>query len=547
MKKKLFRSILFFMIIILTVSMTMIILVLNQNFLNIEEDQLKTQATLAIAGIKTDGETYLESVDSDDYRLTWIESNGDVIYDTEVSSSSMENHSSREEFQQALANGSGTSIRYSETVLQQNIYYAQKLDDGTVLRVSETYDTIWLLTLKLATPILWVYVAAIAVSAFLSNQLAKKLSDPINNIDLDHPLEYQGYDEIKPLLQRVDSQNKLIQEQVESLHQKKKEFETVTNNISEALILFNKEGTLLSVNNAALQLFQCDEDHLNKITENPVVKDVIGRVSKDVDYETTFQIDDAIIMLMGNPIRSHSAFTGISILAYDITETYEVEQQRKAFTANVSHELKTPLQSILGSAELLENHLVKAEDTDTFYKKIHQESARMLTLIDDIIRLSQLDESTDIEESNIDLKNIASEAYASLKDHASNKKIQIVMDCDHAMIRANSRLIYEIIYNLIDNAIRYSNENTMITVQTKQRKHHCYVSVKDQGIGIPLSDQSRIFERFYRVDKSHSRETGGTGLGLSIVKHAAKLSHGTIQLESEVNKGSKFTVTFPKA
>lgn len=547
MKKKLFRNILFFMVIILTISMAMIILVLNKNFLSLEEDQLKAQTSLAIAGIETDGETYLESVNDEDYRLTWIDSNGDVIYDTEVNSSSMENHSSREEFKEAVANGSGTSIRYSETVLQQNIYYAQKLSDGTVLRVAETYDTIWLLTLKLATPILWVYIAAIAVSAFLSNYLAKKLSEPINNIDLDHPLKYHGYDEIKPLLQRVDSQNKLIAQQIESLHQKKKEFETVTNNISEALILFNKDGELLSVNHAALQLFQCGEENLNKITENAVIQDVIQRVSKDEEYETTFQIDDVIILVMGNPIHSHSTFTGISILAYDITETYEVEQQRKAFTANVSHELKTPLQSILGSAELLENHLVKPEDTDSFYKKIHQESARMLTLIDDIIRLSQLDESSTVEENDIDLKNIASEAYASLKDNALKKSIQIQMDCKHAMIHANSRLIYEIIYNLIDNAIRYSNESTMITVKTFQKKHNCCIVVKDEGIGIPLSDQSRIFERFYRVDKSHSRETGGTGLGLSIVKHAVKISHGTILLESELNKGSTFTITFPKA
>ena len=545
MKKKLFKNILLSMIVTLTVCMSLMILVLNKNFVKIEIGQLAKEATLASSGVENDGESYLESINDPDYRITWLDSAGNVLYDTQVNSATMENHSSREEFKKAMSEGEGSSIRYSSTMLQQNIYYAVKLSDNTVLRVAETYDSVLSLTLRLLTPILWIYILAIAISGFLANYLAKRISKPINEIDLDHPLSKPSYEEIQPLLKRVDSQNKQIKKQMDDLHQKKKEFNSVTDNISEGLILLNKENEVVSINNAARQLFQTEDQNVILSTEE--IKDLIEKAKQGKEAETILRKDEAIIHVIANPIYSHSVFTGISILAFDVTNTYEAERTRKEFTANVSHELKTPLQTIMGSAELLQNHLVKQDDIPSFYEKIHQESSRMLTLIDDIIRLSQLDESSQVEENTLRINDSAKEAINSLKESAKKKNIQIQTNLNEAFIKANSRLIYEIIYNLIDNAIRYSNNDSSIEVSTYTDIHHAYLKVKDNGIGIPLEDQSRIFERFYRVDKSHSRATGGTGLGLSIVKHAVKLSHGTIALESELNKGSTFTVTFPKA
>lgn len=545
MKKKLFKNILLSMIVTLTVCMSLMILVLNKNFVKIEIGQLAKEATLASSGVENDGESYLESINDPDYRITWLDSAGNVLYDTQVNSATMENHSSREEFKKAMSEGEGSSIRYSSTMLQQNIYYAVKLNDNTVLRVAETYDSVLSLTLRLLTPILWIYILAIAISGFLANYLAKRISKPINEIDLDHPLSKPSYEEIQPLLKRVDSQNKQIKKQMDDLHQKKKEFNSVTDNISEGLILLNKENDVVSINNAARQLFQTEDQNVILSTEE--IKDLIEKAKQGKEAETILRKDEAIIRVIANPIYSHSVFTGISILAFDVTNTYEAERTRKEFTANVSHELKTPLQTIMGSAELLQNHLVKQDDIPSFYEKIHQESSRMLTLIDDIIRLSQLDESSQVEENTLRINDSAKEAINSLKESAKKKNIQIQTNLNEAFIKANSRLIYEIIYNLIDNAIRYSNNDSSIEVSTYTDIHHAYLKVKDNGIGIPLEDQSRIFERFYRVDKSHSRATGGTGLGLSIVKHAVKLSHGTIALESELNKGSTFTVTFPKA
>ena len=545
MKKKLFKNILLSMIVTLTVCMSLMILVLNKNFVKIEIGQLAKEATLASSGVENDGESYLESINDPDYRITWLDSAGKVLYDTQVNSATMENHSSREEFKKAMSEGEGSSIRYSSTMLQQNIYYAVKLSDNTVLRVAETYDSVLFLTLRLLTPILWIYILAIAISGFLANYLAKRISKPINEIDLDHPLSKPSYEEIQPLLKRVDSQNKQIKKQMDDLHQKKKEFNSVTDNISEGLILLNKENEVVSINSAARQLFQTEDQNVILGTEE--IKDLIEKAKQGKEAETILRKDEAIIRVIANPIYSHSVFTGISILAFDVTNTYEAERTRKEFTANVSHELKTPLQTIMGSAELLQNHLVKQDDIPSFYEKIHQESSRMLTLIDDIIRLSQLDESSQVEENTLRINDSAKEAINSLKESAKKKNIQIQTNLNEAFIKANSRLIYEIIYNLIDNAIRYSNNDSSIEVSTYTDIHHAYLKVKDNGIGIPLEDQNRIFERFYRVDKSHSRATGGTGLGLSIVKHAVKLSHGTIALESELNKGSTFTVTFPKA
>lgn len=546
MKNKLFKSILIAMAGTLCISLVLIILVLNQNFSSIETSRLSSEAELACAGIETSGSRYLETLDVEDYRITWIDDEGTVLYDNQTDPSKMENHSTREEFIEARLYGEGSVHRYSSTIAKETYYYAKRLSDGTVLRVSQTNDSVLALTLKLATPILWIYLLAIAVSAFAANYLSTKIAEPINKIDLDHPLENNSYEEIRPLLTRIHNQNQQIERQIETLHQKKKEFMTISENISESLILCNSDGHVIACNHAALSLFHVDEAHMDDLLHEEQLLHTLELTLQGKDTEGVMQKDDMTLRVVGRPIFSRGILTGASILVYDITETYSAEVQRREFSANVSHELKTPLQSIMGSTELLQNGLVKKGDEPLFYDRIHKESARMLTLIDDIIRLSQLDEEAPVEETDIDLKDLACETIEALTPSAYQKNITIEQKLEAAPVHANNRMIYEIFYNLIDNAIRYSDENTTITVTTKSDRNHSILSVQDHGRGIPKEAQSRIFERFYRVDKSHSRATGGTGLGLSIVKHTVQRCHGSITLDSRLNEGSTFAVTLPK-
>ena len=547
MKKKLFKSILATIAVTLGLSLLLIIVTLNRNFSSIEVNRLSSEAALAATGIETGGEKFLDSIDEQDYRITWIDKDGTVLYDNESDPAKMENHSTREEFIEARKNGEASIKRYSSTIAQETWYYAKELNDGTVVRVAQTNDSVLALTLRLATPILWIYILAIAVSAFLANYLSNKIAAPINQIDLDHPLENKTYEEINPLLARIASQNSQIEKQVEELHRKKKEFLTIADNISEALILFNLDGEIVSFNKSAITLFDVRKETISSLTDNPVIQKVLDTTLQGKDDEGVIEKDNQVIRIVGKPIFSRKVLTGASLLAYDITDTYSAELQRKEFSANVSHELKTPLQTIMGSTELLQNGLVKKGDEKQFYDKIHSESARMLTLIDDIIRLSQLDEDNPAEELKLNLEDVGNETIEALLQSADKKNIHIENKLSVAYIKANTRMIYEIFYNLIDNAIRYSDENTSITVTSGMDEDTCYLSVQDHGYGIPKEAQSRIFERFYRVDKSHSRATGGTGLGLSIVKHSVSRSHGNITLQSELGKGSTFTVTFPKA
>lgn len=547
MKKKLFKSILTAIAVTLGLSLLLIIVTLNRNFSSIEINRLSSEASLAATGIETSGETFLDKIDEQDYRITWIDKDGTVLYDNESDPSKMENHATREEFIEAKKNGEGSVKRYSSTIAQETWYYAKELNDGTVVRVAQTNDSVLALTLRLATPILWIYILAIAVSALLANYLSNKIAAPINQIDLDHPLENKTYEEINPLLARIASQNSQIEKQVEELHRKKKEFLTITNNISEALILFNLDGEIVTFNNSAITLFNVSKDNVASLSGNPVIQKVLTSTLQGKDDEEVVEKENQVIRIIGKPIFSRRVLTGASLLAYDITDTYSAELQRKEFSANVSHELKTPLQTIMGSTELLQNGLVKKGDEKQFYNKIHNESARMLTLIDDIIRLSQLDEDNPAEELKLNLEDVGNETIEALFQSADKKSIHIENRLSPAYIKANTRMIYEIFYNLIDNAIRYSDENTSIIVTSGMDDDTCYLSVQDHGYGIPKESQSRIFERFYRVDKSHSRATGGTGLGLSIVKHSVSRSHGIIKLQSELGKGSTFTVAFPKA
>lgn len=546
MSNKIFRGIFTSCILIMAMTVGLIAIVLNNYFVSVEESRIASQAQLAAAGIDASGADYFKHLEIDGYRLTWIDKDGTVLFDSEADAATMENHRDRQEVKEAFLNGTGESDRNSSTVAQETMYYAKRCDDGTVVRLSVSRNSIFMLLLSLATPILWIMVAAVTVAFFMGKKISQRIAEPLNHIDLDHLLENQNVEEIRPLLIRIDEQKLQINEQLESLHQKQKEFITATSSMREGLILINKDHQIVSENPAAERLLHLQPLHDQAFETNNEDLNKYVEIALEGEQNTgIITLDDKIIRVDASPITSHGILIGASVLMYDISQEYTTEMQRKEFTANVSHELKTPLQSIMGSAELLENHLVKDADVDSFLHRIRQESKRLLVLIDDIIRLSQLDENQQMEKDEIDLKDTVKEACDTLTKSAQEKNVTLHINTNKALVYGNSRLLYEIVYNLVDNAIRYNHDPGSVTIETYQENDYAILKVSDTGIGIPELAQKRIFERFYRVDKSHSRATGGTGLGLSIVKHAVQISKGTIQLESQEGVGSTFTVLIP--
>ena len=547
MRKKIFRTVALTMAVIMAIAMVIVILIVNHHFITVEENRMDTEAQLAAEGVAYGGENYLKSLAPHSYRLTWIDQDGSVLYDSEADPVTMENHKNRTEVKEAFTDGTGEDIRYSVTLAERTIYYAVKCDDGTVVRIAETYDTVGILTLRMLSPMLVLLILSILSSSLIANKLSKDLAKPINEVDLDHPLAQKTYEEITPLLTRIDKQNRQIDEQMEQLHQRKKEFEAVTKNINEGLILINMNQEILSVNEAALDLFDLDKKpkKITDFTDDSKFAGLISDVMHNYGAEVILKTSDITLRADASPIRSHGVQTGASILVQDVTENYAAEEVRRQFTANVSHELKTPLQSIMGYSELMENHLVDPRDCDSFARKIHTESCRMLQLIDDIIRLSQLDEGNVVDVNTLNLKDLVNEAAEAVSAEAREHQVELKFDIESVWINANSRLIYEIIYNLMDNAIRYNLAGGYVKVKTRRKHDEAVLEVSDNGIGIPRESLPHVFERFYRVDKSHSRATGGTGLGLSIVKHAVQLSHGRITVQSKISQGTAFTARFP--
>lgn len=533
MFKKIFRASFLLTSLVLFFAVLLSTIVLSIDFDHTEMSALASQADLAASGVNTSGKKYLKNLKGENYRITWINSKGKVLYDNEENPKKMGNHARREEVAEAMKKGTGTSERYSTTLSTVTMYYAERLNNGGVIRIAITRNSFWRMLLRLLSPLLLIMLLAVLVSWFLAK--------PLNEMDLDKPLESKAYDEIKPLLTRLDGQNKQIADQMEQLHHREKELKTVTDAMQEGLILIDLDDWILLSNPAVVSLLGLhDTDPLPDD-----VKEIIDKNSRLAHTEGIVERNGRNIQISASPIISRKILKGTSILVVDVTEEYHEEQVRREFTANVSHELKTPLQSIMGSAELLENHLVKDEDRDGFYKKIHESSAQLLTLIDDIIRLSHLDENQRFEEIKLNLKSPVTEVLEALQGSAYRHGIKLETNLSDTMILANFRLVYEIAYNLIDNSIRYNKEKGKTKITVKEHRGQAILQVADTGIGIPQEAQNRIFERFYRVEKSHSRKTGGTGLGLSIVKHAVQQCHGTIRLESELGKGSTFTVIFP--
>ena len=550
MTSKIMKSILSVAIAVLMASLTIITGILYPYFGSVQESQLKDELSLAASATQQLGKGYLEKLNADRYRLTWVNADGTVIYDSHVDAATMENHADREEIREALASGTGSSTRQSSTLTEQTIYEATRLNDGSVLRVSVSRATVLVLVLGMLRPIAIVLVIAIVLSAWLAHRMAKTIVAPLNNLNLDNPMENEAYEELSPLLHRIQAQHLEIKSQLRTLQHKQNEFEQITGNMKEALVLLDSTGRILSINPAARTLFGAGitcigEDFLTiDRKQNMRLALQTAREQGSADFRARengreYQFDLSRIDSDGN-------HHGMVILAFDITEQVNAEKNRQEFTANVSHELKTPLQSIIGSAELMENGIVKAEDAPRFVGRIRKEASRLVTLIDDIIRLSQLDDGTDMPHEEVSLKVLSEEVCETLADAAKLKGVSLEIIGEDGVVNGVRRLLYEVVYNLCDNAIKYNQPGGRVKVTVAQKSGEVLLSVQDTGIGISPEHQEKVFERFYRVDKSHSRQSGGTGLGLSIVKHAVQYHHGRIILESEQNKGTTVSVILSK-
>ncbi len=549
MTKKIFQSILLVAGCVLLASLLIIMGFLYDYFGGVEENQLRDELSLAAAAVEDGGTDYLSQLTADRCRLTWIAADGSVLYDTKTNAESLENHASRAEVSQALATGTGESTRYSSTLMEKTMYYAQRLDDGTVLRISISRATVGMIAVGMIQPLLIVLIVALILSGLLARRLSRRIVDPLNSLDLEHPLDNDAYEEVSPLLKRIHRQHVEIQTQLRELREKTDEFTQITGSMREGLVLLDEHGSILSINAAAQALFGADAQCVGRdfltIERSHEISAAIQAAAADGHSEVRAERAGRVYQFDISRITSDGKFLGTVILAFDITEQEFAERNRREFTANVSHELKTPLQGIIGSAELIENGMVKPEDLPRFVGHIHAEAARLVTLIADIIRLSQLDEGDAMPTEPVDLLAVSQEAAENLHDAAAARDVTVSVTGQPAVLPGVRRLIYEIVYNLCDNAIKYNRDGGRVDVTVAADAGGSSITVADTGIGIAPEHQGRVFERFYRVDKSHSKASGGTGLGLSIVKHAVQYHHGHIELESTPGTGTAIRVVFP--
>lgn len=551
MTKKIFQSILLVAGCILLASLLIIMGFLYDYFGGVEENQLRNELSLAAAAVEDGGTDYLSRLTADRCRLTWIAADGSVLYDTRTDAESLENHASRAEVSQALTTGTGESTRYSSTLMEKTMYYAQRLDDGTVLRISISRATVGMIAVGMIQPLLIVLIVALILSGLLARRLSRRIVDPLNSLDLEHPLDNDAYEELSPLLKRIHRQHVEIQTQLRELREKTDEFTQITGSMREGLVLLDEHGSILSINAAAQTLFGADAQCVGRdfltIERSHEISAAIQAAVTDGHSEVRAERAGRVYQFDISRITSDGKLLGTVILAFDITEQEFAERNRREFTANVSHELKTPLQGIIGSAELIENGMVRPDDLPRFVGHIHAEAARLVTLIDDIIRLSQLDEGDAMPTEPVDLLAVSQEAAENLHDAAAARDVTVSVTGQPSVIPGVRRLLYEVVYNLCDNAIKYNRGGGRVDVTVAADAGSSSITVADTGIGIAPEHQGRVFERFYRVDKSHSKASGGTGLGLSIVKHAVQYHHGRIELESTPGTGTTIRVVFPNA
>lgn len=550
MVKRIFKSIIAVVVTAVIVTIIFITGFLNVYYSKNIAGELKSEAEMIAGAIELNGDEYLKSVSFNNMRVTWIDGDGTVLYDSKAEASEMENHADRKEFRQAVEEGSGSSTRYSRTLMQKTIYYAKKLSDGTVVRVSNKYLSVWAQLAEMISPFCFIILVVIIVSGVLASEIAKRIVRPINSINLNNPDIDESYSEISPLLHKIRTQNREIRNQVEQLRCNQEQFYSITQNMSEGIIVADENNMILSYNNAALRLFGIDsiaeKQSVYTLDRSEVFRDCIQSAGKGRKADCILENNDKICRIIAAPSDMGGEFFGIVMFIIDETEKQKLEDMRREFTSNVSHELKTPLTAIYGISDMIANGIVKQEDVQKFSSNIRSEADRLIILINDIISLSKLDENSIPEnETEIDLYDAAQDVLNRLTAYADERNITMKLSGEHILFSGMATIIDEVIYNLCDNAIKYNKEGGCVFINIKKHIDNAVITVEDTGIGIESQNIDRIFERFYRVDKSHSRKIKGTGLGLSIVKHGVKYHNGTIKCESIFNKGTTFTITLP--
>ena len=551
MFKKIFRSSLLTAMIVLLASIFLIMGILHGIFENQLEDQLQKETAFVATAIENEGISYFDNLSKDGDRVTMIDKDGTVLADSQVDVSKLENHGDREEVKQAETEGRGQSVRYSSTMTEKTVYYAQKLDNGQILRISADQFTIVTILLGISQPIAIVVIAAIVLSLILSTNVAKHIVEPINDLDLDEPMENTVYDELSPLLRKIAHQNSTIEEQLKEARQKQEEFRIITDNMSEGFIVIDNQMKILTYNAAALKLFGAEQktpENILALSRSKPFRDAIYKSLDGEHSQAEMTTDERVYSIISNPVYdTEQEVIGAVIVVIDITEISRREQLRREFTSNVSHELKTPLTSISGFAEIMKSGGTDEATVVDFSRSIYDEAQRLISLVSDIIKLSELDDGTiEYEPETVDLYTLSLEIASRLSPQAQEKKIHFTVNGEKAEITGVRKILDEIIFNLCDNAVKYNRSGGDVKVSVKNSADTVTVTVSDTGIGIPTVQQDRVFERFYRVDKARSKSIGGTGLGLSIVKHGVMYHNAQISLESKENEGTTVVINFPK-
>lgn len=551
MTKKIFKSIMFVCALVLAVGLAAVMGILYRNFDGQMRKELSKEAAYLEYGVEQQGVDYLKNIKDKSARITYIDQDGTVLFDNEADVSEMKNHSDRTEFQKAEKYGAGESSRYSDTLSEKTIYYALRLKDGTVLRVSGTQDSVLALVENLIFPLCGLLCLMLILSGIMASAISKRIVKPINELDLESPEENRIYEELSPLLSKIHRQNREIQNQLELAKQQQEEFSLITENMQEGLIVIDKYTMILSANSSAWNLFHmdrvCQGESVYCLDREEEFRHAIEQVLSGEHTELVLKLNGSDIQLIANPVIRDKKTEGAVVLLVNVTEKLERESLRREFSANVSHELKTPLTSISGFAEIMQGGLVKNEDIPKFAGRIYKESQRLLQLVEDVIQISQLDEEkTSYVWEPVDVYQVCKNAFESLKEKAKRLNVHLYICGERMKMEAVRTLLEEAIYNVCDNAIKYNRNDGSVSVFLTQTAQEIQIVVKDTGVGIPKEDQDRVFERFYRVDKSHSKEIGGTGLGLSIVKHAVGALKGSVILRSEEGNGTEICMKFPK-
>lgn len=551
MSKKIFKYIMLVSSLITVLGLAFVVGILYHYFQGQLMGELKKEAVYISRGVESAGTDYLKKLNDEESRITYVDESGKVIYDNEADVESMDNHGHRKEIREAEINGEGADERMSSTLSEKTMYYAVRLENGNVLRVSSNQASVWMLLLQLLPSFVAVLILMLLLSGVFASRLSGKVVEPLNGLDLEHPDENDVYDEVQPLLSKIGRQSRQIRLQLEAARRQQKEFSIITENMQEGLLVIDRYTMVLSVNSSVGRLLKVKEvktgESVYLLNRSEEFRDVVCQVLDGKHEDKVLRLDGSEIQVIANPVTRENKTEGAVILLVDVTEKVEREQLRREFSANVSHELKTPLTSISGFAEIMQDGFVKDEDVKVFAGRIYKEAQRLIRLVGDVIRISRLDEGgLPYQWEKLDIYSLTHDIFSTLHEAAEKQEVHMYMEGGSTVLDTVPMIMEEVLYNVCDNAVKYNRRGGEVFVRLKDGEDAVRVNVRDTGIGIPKEDQERIFERFYRVDKSHSREIGGTGLGLSIVKHGVKTLNGRLWLNSEPGQGTEIIMEFPK-